>query len=581
MGRLRWIPVLAVLAGLACDRQPVARGEDGGMVALEDPVLGTFEIDRYEYPNVRGSGPLAATDLAMAERACADLGKRLCTAAEWRRACRGPAGDLRYGYGATYAEGRCHIGEVLPSGFASVNEYESAVAGSGAHRKCRTPEGVYDLIGNVEEWVLDDWNGQGGMLEGGAWYTQEQMADCSGLYARQPDYRLQADQAVFSAGFRCCRSAEAPSQDDVARDARRRIEEAMARDSDAAYASDDEVPIPGGGWVDRFEYPNREGEFPRTAVSWTEASGLCQAAGKRLCSAREWARACGGEQLHPYPPGNVHLRGTCTELLDAPTVAGAFPRCESPSGARDMAGGVWEWTASPLELPERGAAGALREVRGGSWFVDGTRARCRPEFGYPAAEEDARFEDVGFRCCRGDEAESPAPAEKSPSPTVTCPEGMVAVDAFCIDAYEHPNRPGELPLGGLDLPAAKEACTSRGLRLCTGQEWERACAGASLRRWPYGDTYDPAACNFGAAAREEGQPQLLPSGAMEGCATPEGIHDQTGNLWEWTTDARGTGQLRGGCWNVTSGLGQCWFAVYPTEAFSLPEVGVRCCTDGA
>ena len=580
MRRGCWIPLLVVLLWTGCGRQETRRGEDGGMVSLDDPILGTFRIDRYEFPNVRGEPPRASTTVADAEAACAEQGKRLCTAAEWRRACLGPGGGARYGYGDEYRAGTCHIGEELDSGFASVNRYEEFVVASGDRGRCRTAEGVHDLIGNVEEWVLDDWNGQGAMLEGGAWYSQEQMADCSGLFARQPDYRLQGDQEVFSAGFRCCARDAAPGRAGGSLEAVARLEAATGADSDAAYVADDEVPLGDGRWIDRFEYPNREGERPRVGVSWTEAHALCEAAGKRLCEAREWAQGCGGEELHAFTTGPLHHRGVCAELQAEPTASGAFTDCVSPTGARDMVGSVWEWTASPMALPERGGdVTPLREVRGGSWFVDSSRARCRPRFGYPAAPEGARYEDVGFRCCRGEAAQAPAVGGAS-SPAIGCPDGMIAIDGFCIDTFEHPGREGRVPTGGLGLDGARSACADRGARLCTGAEWERACAGDALRRWPYGDVYDPRACNFGAAARGPEDPQLLPSGRLEGCRTPEGVADLTGNLWEWTLDPAGNGELRGGGWNVTSGLGQCWFVVSPSEGFSLPEVGARCCADG-
>ena len=36
---------------------------------------------------------------------------------------------------------------------------------SGSKQYCQT-DGVFDLIGNLEEWVLDDWQGRVGSLEG-------------------------------------------------------------------------------------------------------------------------------------------------------------------------------------------------------------------------------------------------------------------------------------------------------------------------------------------------------------------------------------------------------------------------------
>ena len=30
---------------------------------------------------------------------------------------------------------------------------------SGSHVDCRNPKGIFDMNGNLEEWVLDDWRG--------------------------------------------------------------------------------------------------------------------------------------------------------------------------------------------------------------------------------------------------------------------------------------------------------------------------------------------------------------------------------------------------------------------------------------
>ena len=44
-------------------------------------------------------------NLELAQAACAEVGKRLCTAKEWQTACVGTK-NLRFGYGSTYAAGK-------------------------------------------------------------------------------------------------------------------------------------------------------------------------------------------------------------------------------------------------------------------------------------------------------------------------------------------------------------------------------------------------------------------------------------------------------------------------------------------
>ncbi len=558
-----------------------ASGEDG------------FWIDRFEFPNQRGHEPTHTTDLETARQACARVGKRLCTAAEWRRACLGPDGRNRFGYGPRYVPRACHTEEGLPSGHTSLLDAEGVVSASGAWLSCRTPEGVYDLVGNVEEWVLDDWRGVGGMLEGGAWYTLKTYADCTGRYSREPDYRLVPDQPVFSAGFRCCRSEAAPTEADlspeaVAADRVRRIEAARARASTAPYDPSAQVEVAPGLWMDRYEYPNRPGEMPLIGVSWTEARDRCAEAGKRLCTTREWERACGGPHRDDLPYGPDYVPGACAVGLDAAVPAGRYLACATADGVRDLVGSAWEWTATPLDAEAlRVHPGeSLRELRGGSWFSDPRKGVCRPVDGYPAAPEDMAFPDVGFRCCQG------APADERPLEPLRgrldCPEGMVGIDGFCIDRYEHPNVEGTRPKGNLDWPEAVAACRGRGLRVCTEAEWQLACEGRDGRRWPYGDVYDPAACHLRAEPKLVGQVEAAPSGSFPGCRTPEGVHDLSGNLWEWVQaapgegpDDPGRGVLRGGGWNFSAGLGQCRARATAAEGFSMAQVGVRCCAGPA
>lgn len=563
---------VAVVVSLGGCPEPAA----DRMVHIQDESH-DFWIDAFEHPNRQGTRPTHGVTLAEAEAACAEAGKRLCTAQEWRRACAGPEG-LRFGYADRLIPNICRVGvegvahTSLVQGRAP-NEAErtgeGTAAAAGSYMDCVTPEGVHDLVGNVEEWVSDDWNGRRGSLEGGAWYTHTRYADCSGRYSRQPDYRLDDALPVASAGFRCCQG-DAPPDPRADADAQRGV----SRD-DVAYNPAAEVVV-GGVAMDRFEYPNRPGGRPLTGVTQEEAEARCDDAGKRLCTTLEWERACGGQD-RPYPYGAVYVASACAVALEAGPHSGAHFACATPEGVQDLVGSVWEWTATEIVEPGLGAT-QRAEVRGGSWQTDGEKSVCRPRDGYPFPRADARHGDLGFRCCRTVATAAPAPhAQPAPpdAPGGCCPPGLVFTEGVCMAPFELSDGPETAPMTGLGLAEATAQCMARGLRLCSESEWTRVCEGAGSRRWPYGNAYTSGRCHHRAYAEGDAvEPWTEASGS--GCVTPDGISNLSGNLWEWVATDSG-GVLRGGGWDLSAGLGQCRVRATPPADQPPASAGVRCC----
>jgi formylglycine-generating enzyme required for sulfatase activity len=72
-----------------------------------------------------------------------------------------------------------------------------------------------------------------------------------------------------------------------------------------------------------------------------------------------------------------------------------------------------------------------------------------------------------------------------------------------------------------------------GARLCTAEEWERAARGADARIFPHGNLLQPDDANFdltyGQLAHTFGPDEV---GAHPHSASPFGLHDMAGNLWE-------------------------------------------------
>jgi formylglycine-generating enzyme len=193
---------------------------------------------RYAARSASGVMPQAYVNRFEAQAACVAAGKRLCAISEWYSACLGP-NKQTYGYGARYEKDRCNAGKphLLGKLFGndprrwSFGDFNSPklnlepgfLASTGEHAGCTNEFGVFDMIGNLHEWVSDrvdaslafklplrddirdkiGVNRGHGIFMGGFYSTVSEHGRGCGFVTpgHGPKYH------DYSTGFRCCRDA--------------------------------------------------------------------------------------------------------------------------------------------------------------------------------------------------------------------------------------------------------------------------------------------------------------------------------------------------------------------------------------
>jgi len=150
---------------------------------------------------------------------------------------------------------------------------------------------------------------------------------------------------------------------------------------------------------------------------------------------------------------------------------------------------------------------------------------------------------------RGDEDERPARKVTLKAFSIDRTEVTQGDFAACVAAKRCKTPPqqstaasdSKLPVTGVDWNDAQAYCKFAGGRLPTEAEWEKAARGEDGREYPWGNDADCARGNWGSfegegpcADKNPGRPVTV--GQYPSGASPYGVLDLGGNVWEWVAD---------------------------------------------
>lgn len=177
------------------------------------------------YPEGHESYPVSDIDWMDARDYCQWAGKRLPTEMEWEKAARGQDGRI-WPWGDVFVEGWSNTAEISskwpsPKG-QEIFPVKGWKAPVGSHPEDKSPYGVYDMAGNVQEWTSSAYATYRGnpartveatdrfrVLRGGSYLAKAEFSRAAYRNAVMPTIGPSESDgwhSDYTYGFRCARS---------------------------------------------------------------------------------------------------------------------------------------------------------------------------------------------------------------------------------------------------------------------------------------------------------------------------------------------------------------------------------------
>ncbi len=141
------------------------------------------------------------------------------------------------------------------------------------------------------------------------------------------------------------------------------------------------------------------------------------------------------------------------------------------------------------------------------------------------------------------------------------PQRRISIPDFYIDKYEvtnqqyyifcqatdhkppstwggpkYPKGWDHLPVTNVSFFDATAYAEWAGKRLPSEMEWEKAARGPDDQQYPWGNQFDVKKANVSPKPGPKLGRGLMPVGSFPGGASPYGVEDMVGNVWEWVWD---------------------------------------------